>query len=312
MATMQAVRIHEYGGTDELKLETVPRPMPGPNEALIKVHAAGVNPVDAKARGGALRGFWDFKFPFIPGWDFSGIVEESGEGVTDLENGHPVYGYLGLNHEGAYAEYITAPVSIITSKPPSLSHAEAAAVPLAALTAWQSLFDTAGLSPGQKVLIHAAAGGVGSFAVQLAKWKGAYVIGTASKSNHALLEELGVDQIIDYNSVRFDKVVENVDVVFDTVGGDVQERSWKTLKPGGILVSITSDPSEARAKQLGLRCAWLLVQPSCSQLEELTQLIESGKLKVILDKTYPLSQAADAHNQIESGHTRGKIALTMV
>ena len=200
----------------------------------------------------------------------------------------------------------------VALKPKSIDHVHAAAIPLAALTAWQSLFDSAGLSAGQKVLIHAAAGGVGSFAVQLAKWKGAYVIGTASNRNQDFVRKLGADETIDYQTTRFEDVVHDVDVVFDTIGGDTQKRSWKVLKKGGILVSIVGPPSAEEAAAHGVRQASVFVQPSAAQLTELAKLVESGKLRPIVETVLPLSEARHAHELSQTGHTRGKIVLRVV
>src|SRR5437879_2452830 len=225
-ATMKAVRIHAFGGPDVLRLEEVPKPKPKPEELLVRVYAAGVNPVDWKIREGRLG---KIPLPAIVGSDFSGEVEALGAETKDFHVGAAVFGVVGEG-SGSYAEYAVAPVSQVTEKPQGLSHFEAAALPIASLTAWQALFDTADLARGQKVLIHAAAGGVGHFAVQFAKWKGAYVIGTASAQHVEFVRLLGADEVIDYRRVRFDEVVRDVDVVFDTIGGDTQERSWEVLK----------------------------------------------------------------------------------
>src|SRR5579864_2585188 len=236
MATMKAVRIHTYGGPEVLRYEDAPRPVPAAGEVLIKIHAAAVNPVDWKVRAGHLKDMLKYQLPLIPGWDAAGVIEDVGAGVARLKHGDEVYTRPDIMRDGTYAEYIAVREAEVALKPKSLDHVHAAAIPLAALTAWQALFDAGGLSAGQRVLIHAAAGGVGSFAVQFAKWKGAHVIGTASARNAELVRSFGADQFIDYRSTRFDDVVKDADVVFDTVGGDTQERSWKVLKKGGILV----------------------------------------------------------------------------
>ena len=250
MESMKAVRIHNYGGPEVLKFEDAPAPQPGPGEVLVRIHAAAVNPVDWKVRAGRLKERIQYPLPLIPGWDFSGVVEATGPGVTRLKKGDEVYARPDIARNGAYAEYIVAKESEVAFKPKSVDHVQAAAIPLAALTAWQALFDTAGLKAGQKVLIHGAAGGVGSFAVQLAKRKGAHVIGTASGRNQSFLRELGVDEAIDYEKTGFEDVVHDVDVVLDTIGGDTQNRSWKVLKKGGILVSIISPPSAEEAANM--------------------------------------------------------------
>ena len=214
---MRAIRIHNYGGPEVLQYEGAPRPKPQADEVLIRVHAAGVNPVDWKVREGHMKDFWPHKFPLILGWDLSGVVEKLGRGVSRFKIGDEVYSLPDPTRNGAYADYIVVRESELALKPNSLHHIRAAAVPLAALTAWQSLFDTAQLQPGQRVLIHAGSGGVGHFAVQLAKWKGAYVFATASTKNQDLLRKLGVDEPIDYTQQRFEDVARNIDIVLDTL-----------------------------------------------------------------------------------------------
>lgn len=250
-----------------------------------------------------------YRFPLVLGWDVSGVVEAVGTGKKNYRAGDSVYAYVDLGRGGGYAEYIVAKEREISLKPKSLSHTEAAALPLAALTAWQALFDYAQLSAGQTVLIHGAAGGVGTFAVQLARWKGARVIGTASARNHEFLRKLGADQVIDYNTTKFEEVVKDVDVVFDMIGGDTQERSWAVLKKGGMLVSIVQPPSAQRAAEFGVRRADLLVEPNAAQLAQLTALIEAGRLKPVVQTVLPLTEVRKAHEMSESGHTRGKIVL---
>lgn len=312
MKTMQAVRIHTYGGSEVLKYEEAPLPKPGPSEALVRVHAAAVNPVDWKIREGYFKGRVNHSLPLILGWDLSGVVEATGSGIEGLKKDDEVYSRPDIARDGAYAEYIVVRETEVALKPTSIDHIHAAAIPLVALTAWQSLFDAAGLSAGQKVLIHAAAGGVGSFAVQLAKWKGAYVIGTASNRNRDFVRNLGADETLDYQTTRFEDVVHDVDVVFDTIGGDTQKRSWKVLKKGGILVSIVGPPSAEEAAAHGVHQASVFVQPSATQLTELAKLVESGKLRPIVETVLPLSEARHAHELSQTGHTRGKIVLRVV
>src|SRR6202040_3428254 len=221
--TMKAIRIHNYGGPEVLHYEDAPRPQPQAGEVLFPVHGAGVNPIDWKVREGHMKDFWPHKFPLILGWDLSGVVEELGTGPAAagrFKIGDEVYSLPDPTRNGAYADYIVVRESELALKPNSLHHIRAAAVPLAALAAWQSLFDTAQLQPSQRVLIHAGSGGVGHFAVQLAKWKGAYVFATASTKNQDLLRELGVDQAIDYTQQRFEDVARNIDIVLDTIGGE--------------------------------------------------------------------------------------------
>jgi NADPH:quinone reductase-like Zn-dependent oxidoreductase len=306
---MKAVRIHSFGGPEVLSYEETPRPQVNPDDVLIKVHAAAINPVDWKIREGYLRGFIDYELPVTLGWDVSGVVEEVGGAVTDLRVGDEVYSRPDITRDGAYAEYIAVRASEAAPKPRSLDHVQAASVPLAALTAWAALFDTADLQPGQTVLIHAAAGGVGSFAVQLAKWKGARVIGTASAANHGLLRELGADELIDYTAARFEEVARGVDVVLDTIGGDTLERSWGVLRPGGVLVSVVAQPDEATAAQHGVRGASIFIQPDKSRLVKLAELIDAGHVRPEVSAVLPLAEARQAQELSQSGHVRGKIVL---
>ena len=227
---MKAVRMHHYGGADVLRFENAPRPEPGDGELLIRVHAAAVHPVDWKIREGNLTARLAYPLPFIPGWDVSGTVAAAGPGVTKFQKGNEVFSRPDIARNGAYAEYIVVRESEVALKPKSVDDLHAAAIPLAALTAWQGLFEIGGLRAGQRILIHGASGGVGNFAVQLAKWTGAHVIGTASRRNQSFLRELGVDEPIDYEKTRFEDVVHEVDVVFDTIGGEVQQRSLRVLR----------------------------------------------------------------------------------
>jgi len=310
--TMKAIRIHNYGGPEVLQYEDAPRPKPQAGEVLIRVHAAGVNPIDWKVREGHVKDFWSHKLPLILGWDLSGAVEAVGPGPAPagrFKKGDEVYSVSDISRDGAYAEYVVVRESELSLKPKSLHHVRAAAVPLAALTAWQSLFDTAQLQPGQRVLIHAGSGGVGHFAVQLAKWKGAYVFATASTKNQDLLRELGVDEPIDYTQQRFEDIARKIDIVLDTLGDETQERSWSVLKKGGVLVSLVQPPSEEKAKELGVRAAIIGAQPNGAQLAEIAKIIDSGKLAPVIDRILRLSEARRAHELSQSGHTHGKIAL---
>jgi NADPH:quinone reductase-like Zn-dependent oxidoreductase len=304
---MKAIRIHNYGGPEVLRYEDTPRPTPGPGELLIKVHAASVNPIDWKIRAGYMKDLMPHKLPFVPGWDAAGVVEAIGSGVAHFRPGNEVYACT--NHDGAYAEYAILTETETALKPKSADHIHAAAIPVTALTAWQALFEKAQLSAGQRILIHAAAGGVGSFAVQLAKWKGAHVIGTASGKNLAFLRELGVDEPLDYEKVRFEDVVRGVDVVFDTLGGDTQERSWKVLKKGGILVSIVQSPPAELAAKYGVRAEFFGAQASGAQLAEIAKLVDSGRVKPVVETVVPLSEVRRAHELSGKGHVRGKIVL---
>jgi NADPH:quinone reductase-like Zn-dependent oxidoreductase len=312
MATMKAVRIHEYGGPEVLKYEDAPRPNPAPDEILIRVHAAGVNPVDWKVRAGFAKDRLKYKMPFIPGWDVSGVVEAAGASAKRLKVGDEVYGRPDIARDGSYAEYIAVRESEAALKPKSIDYVTAAAIPLAALTAWQALFDGAKLSAGQTVLIHGAAGGVGSFAVQFAKLKGARVIGTASKKNHEFLRSLGADEVIDYNTTKFEDAVHDVDAVFDTITGETADRSWQVIKKGGAYVSILAPPSQEKAAAHGVRAVHTFVQLNLDELNEISKLVDAGKVKVIIEKVLPLAEARAAQESNATGHTRGKIVLRVV
>jgi NADPH:quinone reductase-like Zn-dependent oxidoreductase len=309
MTTMKAVRIHEYGGPEVLRYEEAPRPEVGSGEVLIRVHAAGVNPVDWKVRAGFAKERLKYKMPFIPGWDLSGVIEAVGSGASRLKVGDEVYSRPDIARDGSYAEYIVVKESEVAHKPKSIDHVDAAAIPLAALTAWQALFDAAKLSAGQRVLIHGAAGGVGSFAVQFAKMKGARVIGTASKKNHDYLRALGAEETIDYNTTKFENVIRDLDAVLDTITGETADRSYAVIKAGGVYVSILMPPSEEKALAHGVRTAHVFVQPNVEQLNEIRKLVDSGKLKIPVEKVFPLAEARAAQELNAQGHTRGKIVL---
>ena len=310
---MKVVRIHGRGGPDHLVCEDAPQPHPGPGEVLVRVYATGVIANELK---------WDETYETkaggpralpIPGRDLSGVVEEVGPGVTTLVKGSEVYAMMDYGRDGAEAEYTLALPSELAPKPRTLDHVQAAAVPLTALTAWQALFEHASLVAGQTVLIHGAAGGVGVFAVQLACWAGAHVIGTASARNSDFLRELGANEVIDYTTTRFEEVVHDLDLVFDTVGGDTLERSWQVVKPGGVLVSVVSPrPSFEEAKAHGVRPVWFVVEPNREQLIQIGALIDAGRIRPIIETVLPLSQARQAYEQGAKGHTRGKIVLRVV
>ncbi|MEU3921203.1 NADP-dependent oxidoreductase [Streptomyces sp. NPDC029004] len=316
MSSMRAVVQHTFGGPDVLRVEEVPRPVPLPTEVLVRVHAAGINPVDWKTRGGGGMAGVLGEPPFTLGWDVSGVVEETGFGVTTLKAGDEVYGMPWFPRAaGGYAEYVTAPARQFARKPASISHEQAAAVPLAALTAWQALVDTAGIRPGQRVLIHAAAGGVGHFAVQFAKHLGAHVTGTASSARHEWLTALGADELIDYTTVRFEEAAKDIDVVIDLVG-DVRDntstRSLDVLRPGGLIVAIPAGVSpelHEAAESRGLRTSAFLVEPDGPALTRIAELIEAGEVSVEVEEVFPLEQAAQAHTRGESDRTRGKLVL---
>ena len=309
---MKAVRIHSYGGPDVLAYEEAPRPTAGPGEVLIRVHATTVNPFDCAARAGYLAGFFNYTFPLIIGTDVSGVIEAVGEGVTVFSAGDSVYARTGVFRDGANAEYAVAFVSDVAKKPQSLDHIHSAALPHVTLTAWQALYELAKISAGQTVLIHAAAGGVGHIAIQLAKLRSAKVIGTAS-IHLDFIKKLGVDQAIDYNTKAFEDVVKDVDVVLDLIGGDTQERSWKVLKPGGILIATVQPPSEETAAAHGVRQAYISSAPPVSQtLTEVAALVDAGKLKPVVSTILPIQDIRKAHELIEAKHVHGKLVLQVV
>jgi len=315
---MKAVRIQAFGGPEVLKMEDVARPVPAPDEILVKVYASGVNPTDWGIRQGGndfLRPL--LKLPMILGWDAAGIVEEAGSEVTDFQKGDTVYGIPNFPGDGSYAEYCVAKASQFALKPKSIGFNEAAGVPLAGLTAWTAVFANGKLQPGQRILIQGASGGVGSFAVQFAKVKGAYVIGTASASNLDYLKQLGADEVIDYRSQKFEELVHDVDVVVEASPlRDNEERlkAVSVLKEGGTLVSVNLDlpfneevlAALARKQAKGELSA---NQPRQDWLAEIAQLIDEGQVKVFISKVYPLEQVAEAHRESETWHVRGKLVL---
>ncbi|MDE3168824.1 MAG: NADP-dependent oxidoreductase [Acidobacteriota bacterium] len=308
---MKAVRIHRYGGPEVLQYEDAPRPEPAAGDVLIRVHATSVNPVDNAIRQGMFQERMKFKMPFIPGWDVSGVVESAGPGAGRLKPGDEVYSRPDLSRDGAYAEYIVVRESEVALKPKSIDHTHAAAIPLTGLTAWQALFDAGKLASGQTVLIHGAAGGVGHLAVQFAKAKGARVIGTASRRNHEFLRSLGADEVIDYSTAKFEDVVRDVDVVLDTITGETQDRSWQVIKKGGIYVSILQPPNQEKAAAHGIRSAHVFVQPNVDELNEIARLVDSGKVKPVIEKVFPLKDARAAQELVATHHARGKVVLTV-
>lgn len=308
-AMMKAVRVHAYGGPEALRYEDAPRPRPGEGQLLVRAHAAGVNPVDVIICAGKMQDLLHHTLPMTPGWDVSGVVEEVGPGVTRFKPGDAVYSFLDAHRNGAYAEYVILEEKEAAPKPTSLDHVKAAAVPLGALTAWQGLVEHAALKKGQTVLIHGAAGGVGTMAVQIAKVQGARVIATGSARNIDYLKSLGADEVIDYQAKRFEDVVKDIDAVFDLVGDDTLERSWKVLKKGGILVSIRAEPSKEKAQALGVRSAVFYTRPDAQQLGEIGRLIDAGRIQVTVTDIIPLQEAQRAFAQIATRHTRGKVVL---
>ena len=306
---MKAIRIHQYGDRSVLRYEEAPLPEIAADDVLVRIVATSINPVDWKVRQGYLASMITYPMPLILGWDFSGVVEKVGTAVTHFKIGDEVFSRPDITRNGTYAEYIAVRESEIAFKPRFVSHVQAACLPLAGITAWEALFTTAGVQAGQTVLIHAASGGVGSLAVQLAHWKGARVIATTSSTNRELVESLGADEVIDYKAAPFQNSVKDVDMVFDTVGGAVQEASWGVLKPGGIVVSCTEPPSQEKADALGVRKAFIFIKPNAEILRQMAGLIETGHLRTIIGAEFALADLALAHDLSQSGRARGKIAI---
>jgi NADPH:quinone reductase-like Zn-dependent oxidoreductase len=306
---MKAIRVHGRGGPDHLSYDDAPKPQPGPGEVLVRVGATAIIATELT---------WDetYQTPTgdphplpIPGHDLAGVVAEVGPGVTDFAVGNEVYALTAFGRDGAEAEYALALPHELAPKPQTLDMVQAAAVPLAALTAWQALFIHAHLAKGQTALIHGGAGGVGSYAVQLARWAGARVITTASARHHDFLRGLGADQVIDYTTTPFEEIVRDADVVFDTVGGETLTHSWQVVKDGGVVVSVVSprpadDPTQTRA-----RFIWFIVEPSGEQLRAIGDLIDTGQVQPVISKVFPLAEAREAWEVAASGHARGKVVL---
>lgn len=309
---MKAARIHEYGKPDALVYEDAPMPMPGWGEVLVRVKAAGINPVDWKTRAGSgMSGRYGNAFPLIVGWDISGVVEAVEENVKNFKIGDEVFGMVRFPDVGsAYAQYVAAPQAHLALKPANINFVEAAAYPLAVLTAWQALFEAGNLAAGERLLIQGAAGGVGHLAVQLAKWKGAHVTGTGSTNNIDFLRELGVDEVIDYSTTRFEDVVAPVDMVLSCVGGELLTRSFAVIKDGGRLISIAGKPDAQEAEKRHIKYEAILVRPVERHLNEIAKLIEDGHLKTVVTQTFSLADASKAHAFAESCELRrGKIVL---
>ena len=304
---MKAIVARAYGGPEVLKLETIPRPEPKEHEMLVRVMASGVNPSDPLIVSGRFAKEFGTNLPLTPGYDVAGIVEKTGSAVTRFKPGDQVYGYALFG--GGWAEYAALAEGEAAAIPKSLSFVDAAAVPLGALTAWQALVDAAQLQAGQTVLIQGGSGGVGSFAVQLAKARGARVIATASTRNQDLLKQLGADVPIDYTTTKFEEVAKDVDVVLDAVGGETLSRSYDVVKPGGIICTLRHRPDPAELEKRGIRGAPIAVRPDAEDLTEISKLIEAGKIKPVVSQVLPLAEAVKAHKQVATLHTRGKIVL---
>ena len=305
---MKAVRIHDFGGPEVLRLEDLPEPQVRAGEILIRVRAAGVNPVDYKIREGKYPAVKSEQLPVTLGRDVAGVVSKGADGVSGFAPGDDVFVLLPQDR-GGYAERVATPAEVCAPKPKTLDWPQAAAVPLAALTAWQGLFTHGRLQPGQRVLIHGASGGVGPFALQFAKVKGAEVLATASADSRPFVQGLGADRVIDYRAERFEELVSDVDLVYDLIGGETEERSWRVLKRGGTLVSTVHEPDAEKAARAGVTATRYTCQPDGRQLREIADLIDAGKVKVFVDRVFPLEAAADAERYLQQGHVTGKVVL---
>ncbi|WP_375261909.1 NADP-dependent oxidoreductase [Palleronia sp.] len=303
-----AIRIHEFGASDVLQFDDIPTPEPGPGELRIRVHAASVNPVDYKIRQGGYPMVGADDLPFTMGRDVSGVVDAVGEGAESFGKGALVHAMISTG--GGYVEHAIVNAGDAAAVPDGLGHEQAAAIPLAGLTAWQALVDHGQLRNGQRVLIHGGAGGVGHFAIQIAKARGAWVATTAAAEDVSLLHELGADMVIDYRNQRFEDEIDEVDLVVDLIGGETQDRSWAVLKSGGAMVSTLEEPSEEKAREKKARTARFLVQPDGMQLEEIGRLVLKGQLRPVVSETLPLERAAEAQDKLEQEHIQGKIVLT--
>ncbi len=303
-STMQVVRIHKYGGPETLAFEKAPRPQPAADQVLIKLKAAGVNPTDFVMRSGGYKQFMPIEFPWTPGVEGAGVIEAVGTGVSAFKPGQEVYGII----MGGYAEFALAGVKDIQLKPKGLTFEQAASISMGALTAWGAVFDAAHVESGQRVLVHGAAGGVGGYAVQLARWKGVHVTGTASAGNLDFIRSLGVESAIDYKAAPFETMVHDMDAVIDTVGGDVIERSFKVLRPDGIFVTIAGRLDPEAGKAQGVRAAGGR-RTALENLAKISELIESKKIMTSVGKVFPLSQARQAQELSQTRHGHGRIIL---
>jgi len=308
MATMKAIRVQAYGGPEQLRYEDVPAPAAAAGTVLVRVRAASVNPFDLKLASGAFREMIPIELPYTPGGDFAGIVAAVGSSAAAVAVGDEVYGNCP---RGAYAELVAAPAGSVARKPKRLNFVDAASVPVAAQTAWQGLFDHGHLQRGQSVLIHAAAGGVGSFAVQLAHWNGARVLATASASNAEYVRSLGADVVIDYKATPFETVAKDVDLVLDLLGGATQAKSFGVVRSGGYLVSTVQPPPAEEAKRRGVTATMMQMKATTENLTRLAELLDAGTIRAGVSKAFPLAQAADAWRESMSGHTRGKVVLEL-
>jgi NADPH:quinone reductase-like Zn-dependent oxidoreductase len=304
---MKAVRIHSFGNPDVMQIEDIEAPRPEKGEVLIRVVAASVNPVDFKMRNGQFK-LPGARMPLTLGRDVSGTIEAVGRGVSGFKVGDEVFALLDSDH-GGYAEFVSVRAEAVARKPVSIDHAHASAVPLAAITAWQGLFDHGKLKAGERVLIHGAAGGVGHFAVQFAKNRGAVVFATARAEDAELLRDLGADEVIDYRNERFEDLVHDLDLIFDLVAGETQKRSWNTLKKGGRMVSTLQAPSKSDALKAGAKGEHFMAEPNREELEEIGRMIDDGKIRVVVQESMPLDEVRHAHDMLEHEHVQGKLVL---
>jgi len=310
---MKAVLVHEYGNPAAMRVEQTGIPKLQPDEILVRVNAASVNPVDWKVCDGMLKDKLPMAMPFIPGGDFSGTVAATGSEAAGVTIGMAVFGMTSTPgyRAGAFAQFVAVNANHVAAKPKTLSHEEAAGVPLAALTAWQAVFDRAGLRAGQKILIHAGAGGVGSFAIQFARAAGAIITTTTSAANTGYVRALGADEVIDYRAQNFGDVGRNFDAVIDLIGGETQERSYAVLRPGGVLVNAWGAIMQDKAEAAGVRGVKVAVEPDAGQLSKIAELIDAAKVRVAVAKVFPLADCAAALDESRTGHVRGKIVLTL-
>ena len=309
---MKAIRIHEFGGPDVLELDEIDIPQPEADEVLIKVYASAVNPVDQKTFAGEAQQKFPIKFPLTIGWDVSGVIEKKGDKVKHFDIGDEVYGRPFPTTNGAFAEYVVIKANEISLKPRSIDHLNAAAIPLAGLTAWQGLFRFGKLQKDQRVLIHAASGGVGSFAVQFAKWKGAYVIGTGSAENLTFIKQLGADEAIDYKNERFEEKVQDVDLVFDLIGKDTQQRSLQVIKEGGRLITTIMPQYQQEAKEKHIHLEGFTAQSYSEDLQQIADLVDNGMVSPVVSSVMSLEEAKQAEILNSKGSTRGKIVIKVV
>lgn len=303
---MKALRFHEFGGPEVLQIDDAPMPEPGPGEVLVRVAGSGINPVDWKIREGKAQQLFPVTFPATVGFEYSGTIEKLGDGVKGFNVGDEIY---GIEHGGTCADYLVTKVGGFALKPVSMDLPDAGGIPLAAMTAWQGLFEHGDLKPGQRVLVHAASGGVGSFAVQMAAWAGATVFGTTSSKHLDIVQELGATRAIDYGAEKFEEIATDMDVVLDLVGGETGKRSLASLKPGGILVSTVGDQQKDEAAKQGKRSAAFTMQADPEQLEKIAGLIQDLKVRPVIDAVVPLVRAVEAQKEVQQGHTIGKIVV---